>query len=238
MATTRSVITGALRKLAIVGGVGRREPSDLEFSDSLKVLVAAYRGLITSGAFGRLREVLPQDDYVAGENQRVFRTVNEQQQIELPDLVSGCGTCGYKKCEGDIDVVSSTYSNDYGRGFKSKSSGLRPVRDGSVVVLIDNFSGDMLEAMYDGSTKRWITLTELDTNEDLDEEDEWSVKRLNDALALSAPLSHRDYNGLVAYLAMLLADEFGAELTPLIMEQARQFKINLVQNYSFYKPED
>ena len=90
MATVRSVITGSLRKLQVVGGTGRRTPTNQEFADILPILLGLYRNLITAGTFGRLRDVVPRGDCIAGENQRIFRRYNEQQQILLPDMVSWC----------------------------------------------------------------------------------------------------------------------------------------------------
>lgn len=235
MATARSIITGALRKLGVVGGTGRRKPSHIELQDSLAILASLYRTLITSGAFGRLRDVVPQGDYVAGENQRIFRRVNEQQTIELPDTVSMCGTYGYcgalPVCQTVSPIVPST---DYGArhyGIWSPSE-RRTIRDGSVVTMVDEFSGDMLEAIYDGQTKRWFVISDLDYNEELNASNEWSVQRLNDALDQPVPLSHRDSNGLTCLLATLLADDFDAEVSASVALQAQQFKSALVTNYS------
>lgn len=241
MPTVRSVISGALRKLAVVGGVGRRNPSNQEFADVLPILLGLYRNLITLGAFGRLRDVIPRGDYVAGENQRVYRRYNEQQEILLPDLVSWCGSCGYL---GDFMPIVSNAPPVPSTDYATKPYGYhdhtprRAARDNSVVTLVDQFTGDIVEAIYDGQRKLWFTLTDLDTGEDLDEENEWSVKRLNAALDLEAPLSHRDFNGLVCLLATLIADDFSGEITPMIEKQARDFRLSLVSNYSTYKRDD
>lgn len=243
MATVRSVINGALRKLGIVGGTGRRSATNQEFADCLAILASVYRTLITGGAFGRMRDVVPRGDYVAGENQRVFRRYNEQQEILLPDLVSWCGTHGYTGCVEPIERFPTgplVPSCDYGR----KPYGIhdlndrRTIRDGSVVTLVDEFTGDILEAIYDGQRKVWFTLSDLDLNEELDEANDWSVKRLTDVLDQTAPLSHRDLNGLTCLLATLLADDFAAEVPQMVMQQANQFKHSLVANYSTYKPDD
>lgn len=246
MATVRSVITGALRKLSVVGGVGRRTPSNKEFADVLPVLLGLYRNLITAGTFGRLRDVVPRGDYVAGENQRVYRRYNEQQEILLPDLVSWCGSCGYRgdRVSLHAPIVSNAppvLSTDYGTkcyGYHDDRTGHRTIRDNAVVSFVDEFTGEILEAIYDGQRKLWFTLTDLDTGEEFDEANEWSVKRLNTALKLEAPLSHRDLNGLVCLLATLIADDFGAEITAMIDKQAKNFNAALVGNYSTYKPED
>lgn len=241
MATTRSIIAGALRKLGIVGGVGsKRYPSLVEYNDCLPILLSLYRGLITAGTFGRLRDVVPRGDYIAGENQRIFRRYNQQQNIELPSMVSWCGSCGY--CDDIVETVSpdpSVPSCDYGRkpyGYHDGSE-RRTIRDGAVVTMVDEFSGDILEAIYDGQRKVWITLTDLELDE-LDEANEWSVKRLNDALDLPAPLSHRDSNGLTCLLATLLADDFAAEIPSMVQMQAQQFKNGLASNYSTFKRDD
>lgn len=243
MAKVRAVITGALRKLGIVGGVGRRTPTNTEYFDALQIFASLYRTLITGGAFGRMRDVVPRGDYVAGENQRVFRRYNERQEIILPDTVSWCGSCGYTGTDCLDPIVQTNAppipSTDYGtkRYGYHDLTGRRTVRDGVVVTLVDEFTGDILEAIYDGQRKLWFTLNDLDL-EELDEENEWSVKRLNDALDLDAPHSHRDYNGLVCLLATLLADDFAVEVPPMVLQQAQQFKIALVANYSTFKRED
>lgn len=242
MAKVRAVITGALRKLGVVGGTGRRAPSNQELADILPIMHGMYRNLITGGTFGRLRDVVPSGDYVAGENQRVFRRYNEKQEILLPDMVSWCGSCGYVGCEpvSQVCLTPPVPSTDYQAkryGYHDATT-RRTVRDNAIVTLVDEFSGEILEAIYDGQRKLWFTLNDLDTGEEYDESDEWSVKRLNDALNLEAPLSHRDLNGLVCLLATLIADDFGADITPMIDKQATSFKIGLVSNYSTYKRDD
>lgn len=240
MAKVKAVITGALRKLGVVAGAGRRTATNTEYFDSLAIMLSMYRTLITAGAFGRMRDVVPRGDYVAGENQRVFRRYNEAQEILLPSMVSLCGSVGY--CGDDTAPVSCAPlipSCDYGMrpyGLHDLSD-RRTIRDGSVVTLVDEFSGDILEAIYDGQRKVWITLTDLELDE-LDEANEWSVKRLTDALDLPAPLSHRDYNGLVCLLATLLADDFAVEIPAMVQMQAQQFKAALANNYSTYKRDD
>lgn len=237
MSTVRSVITGSLRKIGVVGGVGRRSPSNTEFADALGNLVSLYRALITAGTFGRMHDVVPTGDYVAGENQRVFRRHNDQQTILLPDLVSTCGTCGYLAC--DLADTPTPPSMDYGRkAYVTRSTDRRTIRDNAVVTLVDEFSGDILEAIYDGQRKLWFTITDLDLREELDEDNEWSVKRLNDVLDMEAPLSHRNANGLSALLATHLADEYAAEVPAQTERQALAFRSSLTSNHSFYKPED
>jgi hypothetical protein len=238
MTKVRSVITGALRKLSVVGGVGRRSPSNQEFADILPILLGMYRNLITSGVFGRLRDVVPRGNYVAGENQRVFRRYNELQEIRLPDMVSWCGSCGYLGC--DEPVRRSIPSTDYHTRPYGYHEGTprRTVRDNAIVTYVDELSGEILEAIYDGQRKLWFTLGDLDWTEELDEADVKMMKRFNATLDLDAPLSHRDQNGLICLLATLIADDFGAEITPMVAKQASQFKLNLAGNYSTFKPED
>lgn len=228
--------------MGVVGGTGRREPSLTEYFDSLEILASMYRTIITSGTLGRLRDVVPRGDYVAGENQRIFRRYNEQQEILLPDLVSMCGTFGYLGCNNLVEPITNAPpvpSCDYGRkpyGYHNLQD-RRTIRDGSVVTIVDEMSGDMLEAIYDGQIKAWHTLSDLDLDE-LDEANDWSVQRLKDALDQPAPLSHRDRNGLVALLATLLADDFSAEIPAMVSIQAQQFKQSLAGNYSTYKRDD
>lgn len=242
MATARFIIRGALRKLGVVGGVGRRNPSQTEYQDALAILASLYRALITGGTFGRLRDVVPMGDYVAGENQRIFRRVNDQQSIELPDTVSLCGNHGYCGSTVIYDPLTPIVpSTDYGArpyGVWSPSE-RRTIRDNSVVTIVDEFSGDMLEAIYDGQTKRWFILSDLDyIDEEVDGSNQWSVERLNDALDQPAPLSHRDTNGLICLLATMLADDFDAEVSQTTALLATQFRQALVCNYSTYKADD
>ncbi len=242
MTKVRSVITGALRKLGIVGGTGRREPSLTEYFDSLVIFASMYRSLITFGTLGRLRDVVPRGDYVSGENQRVYRVFNEAQSILLPELVSDCGACGYVGCSDYVAPETNAPpipSYDYGRkpyGYHEIAD-RRPVRDGAVVTIVDRMSGEMIEAIYDGQVKSWITINDLDLD-DLDESDPYSLQRLQDALDQPAPLSHRDRNGLTALLATLLADDFGTEVPQNVALQAAQFKQALTGNYSTYKRDD
>jgi hypothetical protein len=240
MTKARAVINSALRKLGVVGGTGRRTATNQEYADCLPILASLYRTLITGGAFGRLRDVVPRGDYVAGENQRVFRRYNEAQEILFPDLVSWCGSCGYIGCvPGPVAVDPIVPTRDYGRKpYGIYADDRRASKDGAVVTLVDEFSGQMVEAIYDGQRKVWVTINDLDYDEDLDEEDEWSVKRLNEALNTIAPLSHRDNNGLVCYLATLLADDFAAEIPSMVMLQAQQFKHSLTGNYSTFAKDD
>lgn len=234
MSKVRAVITGALRKLGVVGGVGRRYPTDQEYADCLPILLSTYRGLITAGTFGRLWDVIPRGDYVAGENQRIYRRYNEQQEILLPDLVSPCGSWGYRTCDDPAEPVWSPPATDYGTkpfGYHDRSC-RRPVRDQAIVTIVDEFTQDILEAIYDGQRKGWFILSDLDTGEELVEDNEWSVKRLNDALDLEAPLSHRDHNGLVCLFATMIADDFGAEIPTMTVQQANLFRMGLTTNYS------
>lgn len=234
MATVRNVIDGALQKLGVVGQRGHgRQASLQDYSDSLDVLQSMYRTMITSGAFGQLRDVVPTaDHYVACENQRVFRRHNEQQEILLPDMMSNCGRFGYCNERPDHCGEPQYIPNpDYGRfPYNGFSNDKRPVYDNSVVVLVDEFTGDVLEAIYDGQTKRWFTLP--NRNEELDETNEWNVKRLNDILDSEAPLSSRDANGLKSYLAIHLSDTYLSDVSDTTLRQANTFKMGIMYNHS------
>ncbi|MFC0304396.1 hypothetical protein [Rhizorhabdus histidinilytica] len=82
MASCRDIVNGALRKLGKLGA--GREPRLADSQDALEALRGLYRSLITSGAFGRLADIIPTGEtYTAGENQRIFRNSDATLQIDL-----------------------------------------------------------------------------------------------------------------------------------------------------------
>ena len=64
-----------------------REARTVDRDDAFTALAAMYRSWINSGAFGRLSDVTPTADYVAGENQRIFRNSSATLEITLPETV-------------------------------------------------------------------------------------------------------------------------------------------------------
>lgn len=85
MATCRQVITRALEKIR-VRAVGDA-PSAEEAAGALQTLQSLYDELIAIGAFGRLTEVLVDDAYTAGENERIYNTSGSPVTITLPETI-------------------------------------------------------------------------------------------------------------------------------------------------------
>ena len=133
MATARDITNGALRKIGKLAG--GREPRTQDASDALEALRGLYRQLINSGAFGRLRDVVPTGAaYTAGENERVFRNSDATLTIDLPELVRRdlpCGPLPY-------DEEEAYYPNGV------IDNAMRPPRDCSVVVVSDAFTAQSI----------------------------------------------------------------------------------------------
>ncbi len=160
-----------------------------------------------------MRDVVPEGDYVAGENERVYRRYSVTQLIELPDMVA-CRLIG---------------SCDYGERTFSYT-GERPPRDNAVVTIVDEFTGGIEDYIYDGQRKGWFAIHDMMV--EYDPEIAHSADALNNALDMECPLSHRDANGLKAYLSMMLADDYGANIPQMTSIQARDFRLALSHAYS------
>jgi hypothetical protein len=200
MATCRDITKGALRKIGKLGA--GREPRAADASDALEALRGLYRSLINSGAFGRLRDVIPTADYTAGENERIFRNQDQVLEITLPEVVSA-DLCGPRPYDEECDV--------YPNAVTDRNS--RPPRDCAVVVIVDAFSGTTSDFIYDGHEKVWHSLYDLtDTS--------------------TAPLSFRDPEGLKALLAMQIVDEYGGTLGAATARQAGIFQSSLINRWS------
>lgn len=201
MASCRDIVNGALRKLGKLGA--GREPRLADSQDALEALRGLYRSLINSGAFGRLCDVIPNGaSYVAGENQRIFRNSDVTLQITLPETVSN-DSCGPRPYDEECC--------DYSTNPTDRNQ--RPPRDCSVVVIIDAFSGDVADYLYDGHTKLWQSIYDLD-------------------LTSNAPLSFRDPEGMKALLALSLVDEFGGQVGAATTRLASMFQSSLTTRFS------
>ncbi|HEV2816710.1 MAG TPA: hypothetical protein VGW40_05765 [Allosphingosinicella sp.] len=130
----QSIINKALRKIGVLGA--GRTPRDQESDDALETFVSMLRAWITAGTFGRLTEVVPTEDYTAGENERIYRQTGGVLNITLPALIT------------DDDGTE------------------RPPRDCSVVVIIDAFIDATEDHIYDGQRKRWYQLNQLGLTDD------------------------------------------------------------------------
>jgi len=144
MSSCRDIVAGALRKLGKLGS--GRTPRQADEQDAFGALTGLYRFLITSGAFGRLQDVIPQSDYTARWNERVFRTQDATLSVTLPQTLSNAGYWG------DYYIYGYPYFVDNDR--------VTP-RDCSVVTVVDSFTGVTADFIYDGELKSWQGLYDL-----------------------------------------------------------------------------
>lgn len=193
-------MNGALRKLGKLGS--GREARSTDANDALNSLKGLYRSLLNAGTFGRLRDVVPTSDYTAGENERVFRSSDspEAMEVTLPELVRD--TLGSPAEYGSRWIPPDSVS----------TSDLRPPRDCSVIVVSDSFSGETQEYIYDGSLRRWFMIGDLGLDD-------------------PAPLSNRHEDGLRAMLALQIADEYGGDVTGATQRLASQFHSSLTHRW-------
>ena len=202
MASCRDIVNGSLRKIGKLAG--GREPRTQDASDALEALRGLYRQLINSGAFGRLRDVVPTGaEYIAGENERIFRNSDATLEITLPEMVRRDDPSRPLP----YDEEDATYPNGL------VDNGMRPPRDCSVVVISDAFTAQTVEYIYDGQQKLWTPLDGLE-------------------LDGAAPLSARDPEGLKAFLAMQIVDEFGGQLGEMTMRMGLNFQTALITRFS------
>lgn len=129
MATCRETAERALRALGRLGAGRTARVVDAE--TALETLKDTYKALINQGTFGRLRDVVPTSNYVAGENERVFRNTDDVESIELPELVG-----------------------------ETLGGPLTPL-DLSVVVIVDGIEGQTSTWLYDGGVKAWQSVDDL-----------------------------------------------------------------------------
>jgi hypothetical protein len=213
MSTFRKIITSAHRKLGLVGE--GQKLTQYAFSDALETSQGLLRGWITSGAFGRLRDVMPAGDYTAGENERVYRTGNDpKQKIELPSTVTDKVAC----------------FSDYGRhSFISEHQ--RAVRNGAVITIADKNTGRVIDFIYDGQQKVWFPIYELSVDYDPDTDIHADAK-LNRILAMECPIAYGDPNGFACCIAIQIAADYGSPIPDPVKDAARNFTIALTHSYS------
>lgn len=169
----------------------------------MESLQALYMAWISSGAFGRLADVMPLTDYTAGENQRIVRNA-PTLIITLPETVPM-----YQ------DPLPYNRERDtYATNYEMVDGNNRPPRHQSVVQIMDNgVSGQVETWIYDGTLRQWVSIDALQ----LDDE---------------APLSLADREGFGACLAIELADTFGTEVGPTTLSQANRYRAGMVSNFS------
>jgi len=210
MASAKSVITLALSKIGVAGAAKAPRQADLDLG--LTTLQALYRYLISSGALGRARPVIPTADYTARENDRVYRNNGHVGEITLPDVIVDRHDCS-----------DSIYYDDY-------TSGPRQPRDGAFVIINDANTGNTAEWVYEAYTNRWISVDDLS----LQEREE--VRDADGNLVYvrptsEAPLSTRDMNGLAALLSTKLADHYEATPSALTIRDALNWQAGLSNGF-------
>lgn len=202
MASCRDIVNGSLRKIGKLAG--GREPRTQDSQDALEALRGLYRQLINSGAFGRLRDVIPTGAaYTAGENERIFRNSDATMEIALPETMQR----GFPFGPLPYDQEEASYPAD------PVDHAIRPPRDCSVVVISDAFTAQTVHYIYDGQMRLWVALDGL-------------------MLTDEAPLSSRDPEGLKSLLAMQIVDEFGGQLGEATARAALNYQSALLTRFS------
>lgn len=200
MATCSSIINRALRKIGRLGAGRDARTNDAQ--DALDVLRGMYLSWISSGAFGRLADVIVNADYTAGENMRVVRPIGVTATITLPDTVPMYA-----------DPLPYNRERLYYTNYESVDGNTRPPRDGAVVVVADQQTGTTATWVYDGTVKVWRQIDTL-------------------ALDDEAPMSAGDPDGLAACLAVEASDQFAGEPSQLTVRAAIRFTTELTSAFS------
>jgi hypothetical protein len=202
----REVANGALRKCGVLAA--GREARTIDLNDAFDALKGLYRQLITQGTFGRLRDVIPISDYVAFENERIFRNTEDVVSITLPETLRNAEFWGAYWIFGRYPYEPVPPADN------AVNLDVRTPRDCAVVAIIDKFSGLESTFIYDGQLKSWQGISDL-------------------TLDSEAPLSARDPLGLQALLASQIFDEYGNELGGATIRQAATFMTGLTNRFSF-----
>lgn len=206
MSTCQQIIEGTLRKLGILAA--GRSASQRDLDDVLEILKNSYRALITQGAFGTMRDItLFSGEYIATPGDHIFR--QGSADIILPELIQN-------------DTVTSIlidYQNvvsDYTIPTGSDTLMVSPP-DCSVVRISDANTNNTIDWIYDGQTKNWYMLHELNIGD-------------------TAPLSFRDAEGLKCWLATIISEEYGVDVGPITLSYAAQFTYNLSVRVNSRRP--
>jgi hypothetical protein len=216
VATARTVCNLALRKLGVLGSGRDARPADM--TDTLDALRGMYTAWVSSGAFGRLRDVVPTGfNYTATGGESIFRQSPSTLTVTLPELVSECQRGDYGRepvryygtnitvsTVGDVTTVLVEASQPIGYAL--------PPRDASCVVISDQVGGQTLTSLYDGHIKRWQTVEGLG----LDDE---------------APRSDADLQGLASCLAIEISDQFGSDIAEQTIVAAGRYKTALAARF-------
>ena len=173
MATCSDIIKGAFRRAGVSRDLDEMRPREMD--RGLQVLQDIYLGMVGSGLFGRMADVEIAADYTAREQDRILCDTNGDITITLP-----------KTIEDD-----------------SEEDGVRPPRDGAIIIVSDVYSADFVVYVYDATYAAWTAISQL-------------------TLASFAPLSIRYRAGLEARLAVRLAEENGVQVTAELRRQEFQ----------------
>ena len=147
MSTVQTVLNRALQKLGVISAGNNPEASDNALA--LQALKGLFRHYRTSGAFGKVYEVLPTlASYTVLEGDHVIRS-SITTQINLPDTIAA---------DGDF--------TDYGvEGvFITDQNSIRPPRDMSYASITDQDTGLTTDYIYDGQIAQWICVETLTYN--------------------------------------------------------------------------
>lgn len=202
MASCLQIVNSSLRKLGVLAS--GREARSVDRDDAFQQLVDLYRQLVSQGAFGRLRDVIPLSDYTAFGNERIFRNQSATLQITLPETVANW------QFWNDLYIFGS-YPNE--PTSTAQAYDVTTPRDCSVVSIIDAFVPGTYDFIYDGQIKQWQGLYDL-------------------TITSEAPLSFRDPQGLAAILAVQMADETSGTIGPSTLRQAQSFMTQLTSRFS------
>lgn len=195
-------MNGALRKLGRLGA--GREPRTADQTDTLAALRGVYTSFIAAGTFGRINDIAPLGiEFTADRAWHVYREGSGLLDVTLSDSTV------YDAGLGD----AADYGSRWVPPAYATSAGRRAPRDCSVVRITDDVTGITRDYLFDADYRAWVALGDLG----LDDE---------------APLSRRNAEGLRAYLAMMVADEFGAEVGQPTAMLAKQFAGQLAQGWS------
>lgn len=201
----------AVSNLDVVNGALRklgvlasgREARPVDRDDTFEALKGMYRQLINNGAFGRLQDVVPTADYTACGSVRIYRPSDQAElSITLPEVINR------QDFWCDYRIYGSCWCPD-----NAVRRGVTTPRDCTVVTISDAVIGETYDFIYDGHTKVWQGLYDL-------------------ALGDTAPLAFRDPQGLMAYLAWQIADDFSAQIGQSTLKLAQNFQSALTTRFS------
>lgn len=153
-----------------------------DLADALDTLRSIYSRLISEGGLGRLTDVIADDGTFLA---------SEMTRV----FVSSVGT--------DVVALPETVTED---------GAVRPIRDGSVIVVVNQLTGSTASYVFQADVGNWISIETLDATS-------------------RAPFADRDANGLAAYLAVELADEYGLPLGEATALAASRFHSNLLNGF-------